>query len=343
MRISDHGDDRYRFPDVAFVADFSSNVPSLPRNDSLWQFLTEQRALIHRYPEPEAYTLERQIADKLGISDQSVLVTNGATEAIYLIGHLYQGGRSVILQPTFSEYEHSAKLFRHNVLNKPIDDFANGQLELSANTVFWLCNPNNPTGITYDYHHLIEEISSHLDTTFVVDQSYAAFTPKPVLSAEEASSLPNCFVIKSLTKAYAIPGLRLGYVIANPQLIRALKSLKMPWSVNALAIEAGIYLLRKELPFSLEKLLAERKRWVEQLSTLGVMDIFPTDTHYFLAQLKQHRAEEVKSWLAHHYGLLIRNAATYPLLGERYIRLATQKGEENDLLTQALTELPTSL
>lgn len=343
MRISDHGDDRYRFPGVRFIADFSSNVPSLPFNEELWQYLTIHKALIHRYPEPQAISLERQIALKLGIDEESILVTSGATEAIYLIGHLYHHSKSVILQPTFSEYGHSAKMYGHTIENCHGSDFFTDSPHCEPSSIVWLCNPNNPTGMTYDYAKLYGLIVAHPDTIFVVDQSYAAFTLKRVLNPNEASKLPNCFVIQSLTKTYAIPGLRLGYVIAHPHLISQLKQLKMPWSVNVLALQAGAYLLSQEIPFKLEELLDERKRWVGQLNELDVMDIFPTDTHYFLAELRRHRAEALKNWLAHNYGLLIRNADNYPLLGERHIRLATQTADENDLLTKALSELPPDL
>lgn len=330
MKYNDHGDDRYLYRGVRFVADFSSNVPHLPDDEALWQHLTDNNQIVHRYPEPQAFQLESRLSYKLGVPKESILVTSGATEAIYLIAHLFQGAKSSIIQPTFSEYRHAATVFGHTIVE-------------GLGSLHWLCNPNNPTGRTYPHDQLFQTIQYHPDTTFVIDQSYHAFTFKEVLRPEEIVALPNCLVIQSLTKSYAIPGLRLGYVLANPELVDKLVALKMPWSVNALAIEAGHYLLAKGLPFSLSELLEERTRLVAQLEQLGIMDIEPTDTHYFLAKLRHHQAQEVKDWLAHEHGILIRNASNFPTLTPQHIRIATQGREQNHLLVEALSHLPERL
>lgn len=326
MKYNDHGDDRYLYQGVRFVADFSSNVPHLPHDEALWQYLTERQQIIRRYPEPQSFSLEAELSDILGVPKESILVTSGATEAIYLIAHLFQGHRSSIQQPTFSEYRNAAVVYGHEVVE-------------SLGELHWMCNPNNPTGRTYPHDELLQTIYSNPNTTFVIDQSYHAFTSKKVLQPEEIVSLPNCFVIQSLTKSYAIPGLRLGYIIANPMLIHQLIALKMPWSVNALAIEAGHFLLSKGVSFSLPTLLEERRRLVDHLEQLSIMDIEPTDTHYFLAKLRHHQAQEVKDWLAYEHGILIRNASNFPTLSPHHIRIATQSPEQNDLLIGAMSLL----
>lgn len=330
MKYNDHGDDRYLYRGVQFVADFSSNVPHLPDDGALWMHLTNHRQSIHRYPEPQAFQLETQLSEKLRVPEESILVTSGATEAIYLIAHLFQGATSSIVQPTFSEYRHATHVFGHTIVEP-------------MGALHWLCNPNNPTGRTYPHAELLKTIQDHPKTIFVIDQSYHAFTPKEVLRADEVVALPNCFVIQSLTKSYAIPGLRLGYILAHPLLIQKLIALKMPWSVNALAVEAGHYLLAQGIPFSLPELLEERKRLVYRLEQLNIMDIEPTDTHYFLAKLHRHLAQDVKDWLAQNHGILIRNASNFPTLTPYHIRIATQSPEQNDLLVEALSQLPEKL
>lgn len=117
----------------------------------------------------------------------------------------------------------------------------------------------------------------------------------------------------------------------------------MPWSVNALAIEAGHYLLASGVPFLLAELLEERKRLVDQLEQLDIMDIEPTDTHYFLAKLRRHQSQELKDWLAIKHGILIRNASNFPTLTPQHIRIATQSPEQNALLVEALSDLPQNL
>lgn len=343
MKLNDHGDDRYRYPGVEIVADFSSNVPHLPEDEGLWHYLTSKKEVLHRYPEPRAYSLENEIASAFKVPEESVLVTSGATEAIYMIAHLFAGRCSYIPQPTFSEYRHSAKLYGHTIIEVGIDEIMLGKVEFAPNSVVWLCNPNNPTGLTYDHQQLLELMSSYPSVTFVIDQSYGVFTPKQVLLPSEAVDMPNCFLIHSLTKAYAIPGLRLGYIIAAPALLELLVALKLPWSVNAMAVETGHYLLRKGYSFHLEALLQERKWLVEQLLQLDGVEIFPSDTHYFLAKLKHRTASELKDWLVYNHGILIRDASNFPTLSSHHIRLATQGREQNERLITALNELNDTL
>lgn len=343
MKLNDHGDDRYRYSGVEIVADFSSNVPHLPEDEGLWHYLTSRKEVLHRYPEPRAYSLEVGIARAQGVSAESVLVTSGATEAIYMIAHLFAERQSYIPQPTFSEYRHSAKIYGHTIIEPSIEAFFSGTVEVVPGSVVWLCNPNNPTGITYDHQQLLEMMRSNPSVAFVVDQSYGAFTPKQVLLPWEVIDLPNCFLIRSLTKTYAIPGLRLGYITAAPALLEQLVSLKLPWSVNAMAVETGYYLLENGLPFHLEALLEERKWLVEQLIRLEGVEVFPTDTHYFLAKLKHLTASELKDWLVNHHGILIRDASNFRTLSSHHIRLATQSRAENERLVEALKGLKNTL
>ncbi|MDO5017601.1 MAG: aminotransferase class I/II-fold pyridoxal phosphate-dependent enzyme [Porphyromonas sp.] len=343
MMHNDHGDDRYLYPGVEVKADFSSNVPHLPDDDGLWAYLSAHRELIHRYPEPRAYTLESELAEMYGVDPASLLITAGATEAIHLIAWHFASAHSVIPQPTFSEYRHGAEAHRHTITEIEIESFIQHPDIIRPDTLVWLCNPNNPTGQTYDHDLLLRLIRSHPDTLFIIDQSYHAFTPKQVLSPDEIVTLPNCIVIQSLTKTYAIPGLRLGYIIASPDYIESLARLKMPWSVNALALQAGHYLLQREVPFDLSTLLAERQRLVRELKQLEMMEIYPTDTHYFTARLYDYPSHFVKDNLMKRYGILIRNASNFPRLTERHIRIATQSRQENDQLIRALSDLPQRL
>lgn len=330
MKYNDHGDDRYLYKGIDIRADFSSNVPNIPHDEGLWNHLSSHFGTVYRYPEPRAFSLEERIAEELSIDKDCVLVTNGATEAIYLIAQLYQGASSFIYQPTFSEYLHAASAFGHKISQNSPD-------------LKWLCNPNNPTGQVYPHSELLSEIKIQRDTIFVIDQSYHKFTEKEVLDPRGTVGLPNCFLIQSLTKSYGIPGLRLGYVIANPLLIRDLIRLKMPWSVNAMAIEAGDYLLRHPLAFSLTELLNERERLVSNIERLGIMEIMPTDTHFFTAKLIGHTSQKVKDWLVMNHGILIRNASNFPGLTPHHIRIATQSPQQNDHLVDALSVMPKDL
>ena len=202
----------------------------------------------------------------------------------------------------------------------------------------WICNPNNPTGDVIPKERLEKAIEDNPGTVFVIDQSYGAFTREPLLSAAEAVRYPNVIQLHSMTKRYAIPGIRLGYLTANPGLTERIRAVRMPWSVNALAIEAGLYLCRHPdiAPIDLDALLAETRRLHDALNALPGLTTLPTQTHFFLCHLEEGRAADLKEWLAENHGILIRDAANFEGLDEGHFRIATQTAEENDLLVDAI-------
>ena len=248
--IQGHGDDAYRFG-RPIRANFSSNVYGHVDLAPLKAHLRERLDAIGNYPEPEPYTLEKALADRLGLDSAAVCVTSGATEAIYLTAHAFAGSQTAILQPTFSEYADACSLYNHHLIPHARQNlFRPGTSPVlkepaappGPRAICWLCNPNNPTGEVIPKDELVKTIEAHPETVFVIDQSYGFFTEEPLLGAAEAVALPNVVQLHSMTKRFAMPGLRLGYITANPQLLDRIHAVRMPWSVNALAIEAGLYL-----------------------------------------------------------------------------------------------------
>jgi threonine-phosphate decarboxylase len=310
------------------------------------------------YPEPEPSGLEAQIAAMYGIQPDEVCVTNGATEAIYLIAQAFRGMKSYVLQPTFSEYADACRLHGHTV--KSI--YSPDNIDDNADLV-WLCNPNNPTGEVSPENKLKELIKKHPSVCFVIDQSYEDFTYKNLFSAAEAVEMPQVILLHSATKRYAIPGLRLGYITTSAALLQRIRIQRMPWSVNALAIEAGYFLLQENLPalslFSgvhstepytenisqsdaipplpaLDELLAETECLRNAIENLKIAEVWPTDTHFFLLRLRIGKSALLKKYLAEEHGILIRDASNFEGLDDSFVRIATQTPEENSLLIKAL-------
>ena len=217
---------------------------------------------------------------------------------------------------------------------------ASGTKTQSSGAMIWLCNPNNPTGSVVPVDKLRAAIENHPQTIFVIDQSYGFFTREPLLSAAEAVRYPNVIQLHSMTKRYAMPGLRLGYMTGSPTLLAHIRNFRMPWSVNALAIEAGLYLCAhpETAPIDLPALLAETRRLRERLNTLPGLTAAPTQTHFFLCRLATHRASDLKQWLADRHGLLIRDASNFEGLDAGAFRIATQTPEENELLVEAVRQ-----
>lgn len=272
------------------------------------------------------------LGERLGIDSDCIMVTNGATEAIYLIAQTYRGGCSAILQPTFSEYEEACRINGHTIT-------AATCLETDGSQLFWLCNPNNPTGSAMPRESMVEMFGSHPDTLFILDQSYAPYCSEESLTAAEAVRLGNVIILHSMTKEYGIPGLRLGYIVGSSMQLDHIRKLRMPWSVNALAIKAGEYLLQHSDEYVLPKamLIAERERMAAALNATGFVDVMPSDTHILLCRLHEGSAARLKEYLAVHHGILIRDASNFHGLDSSYFRIAVQQPEDNEKLLKCLT------
>ena len=141
-----------------------------------------------------------------------------------------------------------------------------------------------------------------------------------------------------MTKRYAVPGLRLGYVTGAPHLLHRLRTNRMPWSVNQLAIEAGLHLLEHDVPNPLDvaSYLQEAARLRSALEALGGLEVWATETHFMLVCLRMGRASALKDYLAGEHGILIRDASNFDGLNEHFFRIAAQSREENDRLVKAI-------
>lgn len=331
--LNGHGDDIYKYGDIRL--NFSSNVYNHFDHEGLFCYLADELDRVVSYPQPQPYDLQRELAGLMGIRAEEVLVTNGATEAIYLTAQTFRRGKTAILVPAFQEYADACRLHEHQLCNiRSLQE-----LPERANMV-WVCCPCNPTGMVLPKDELLASIEHHPDVLFVIDASYAPFTLEPLLTASEAVALPNVIMLHSMTKEYAIPGLRLGYITACQTLTECLQLQRMPWSVNQVAISAGHYLLRHqdEYEMDVEALMQERERMAERLTRLGCIEVWPSQTHILLCRLRMGRSSALKEYLATEHGILIRDASNFEGLGEGFFRIAVQTPEEDDELLAAINQ-----
>lgn len=331
--INGHGDDIYSYR-REIVSNFSSNIYARQEASGLHEYLCSHIKAIHSYPEPDARSISVLLAERHSVSTDNICVTNGATEAIYLIAQGFSGKCSAIVYPTFSEYGDACSVNGHDI------SWVRNLDEVSPQTdLVWLCNPNNPTGTVTGKDILTRYIVSHPEQYIIIDQSYEHFTTKPLFDIAEAVQYNNLILLHSMTKHYAIPGLRLGYITAHTDTLAMISRYCMPWSVNGLAVEAGKYLLEnKPEAVDVNGYLAETKRFKAALSQIEKIETYSTDTHFFLCKLAAGKARDLKQYLIDNFGILIRDASNFYGLDEHYFRVATQSPEENDLLVKAIRE-----
>jgi len=312
--IEGHGDDAYRYEGI--TSDFSTNI-CLPahHHEALMAHLAGHPELIGHYPEPEPWSLEAKLAEMHGIDPSCVIVTSGATEAIYLIAQAF-GYKTVIPAPTFSEYDDACACF------KATED----------KTMLWLCNPNNPDGKVYDQAYIESKMREY--DLLVLDHSYERYTEAPLMQARRGCLEPRSIVIHSFTKTYAVPGLRLGYITAHESLTAKMRRFLRPWSVSALAVEAGMFLLQ-HCELICQPDLAEAQRLRRQLLAAGI-EVMPTSTNFMLCSMEGLSAADLKCYLATKHKMLIRDASNFRGLTPQHFRIAAQSPSENDALVAAL-------
>jgi len=336
--INGHGDEIHTYKGT-LRANFSSNTWYGGPSPGLIAYLQEKVHRIDHYPDPGAERLQRTIALQHGWEEDEVLVTNGATEAIYLVAQAFRGQTATILAPSFAEYEDACHL--HGIRTVWMD-----WKTLEADTRFqtdlvFICNPNNPTGQAVPLATLQEVLLNNPQSCFIIDEAYIGFTNATQRFVTSPEAPGNYILLHSLTKTCCIPGLRLGFIVATADRVRAVRACKMPWSVNSLALEAGEYIYRhpKEFDLPLERLLSETALLQQELHAVTGWKVLPSATHYFLFETgKEIKAAALKERLLQEHGILIRDASNFRGLSAHSCRIACQQPGHNQLLLQALIQ-----
>ncbi len=327
---------------AANLIDFSLSVnpygPAPAVRDAL------ARIPLERYPDPDALALRRALAAHVQRPIQQIITGNGSAELLWLIALAFvqPGDRAMIIGPTFGEYARAARLMNAEILMwraTPEEDFAfrpdaiARSLDRTRPKIVFLCHPNNPTGQLAPLDALARWAAAHPAALFVVDEAYLPFAP----GAPSALTLPapNILVLRSMTKAQALAGLRLGYAVGDAAVIRALRKVQPPWSVNALAQAAGVAALAAQahLEETLAKLAADKTALIAALQTAGWWPV-PSATHFFLLPVAD--AAACRSGLLRQ-GVVVRDCASFGL--PRHIRISTRTPEENAQVLQALAQI----
>jgi threonine-phosphate decarboxylase len=331
-----HGDDVYASQSEV-KANFSSNVWYGASLEKLADHLTARFEVLARYPEPDAGSLKRLLARRYEVKEENVVITNGSVSAFYLLAQIWKGAKSMIATPAFSEYEDACLLYDHKIKFVSNRDGLAG-LASEEQDLCWICNPNNPDGRLYHRSDLLKLIETNPKTMFIIDQAYKAFTTEELLKPADVLRNKNLVLVQSISKAHKIPGLRIGYIIAGSKVAAKVSRHLIPWSVNAMAIEASKYILIHPAQFTLpiRKWQRETAELIYQLNKLEGIEVIPSSVTFFLVRLKDGQASELKRFLLERYGILIRDASNFRGLDDTYFRICTQNDADNRLLLEGV-------
>lgn len=335
--INGHGSDHHNYQ-FAIKADFSSNVVYQGVSNDLKKHLCEKISNLSVYPDPEASELRNRIALRDNVSPDQIVITNGSTEAFYLIAQLFAEKHSVIVVPAFAEYEDAARIHKHTISFINNSDF-NKDIEIKADMV-WFGNPNNPDGKTYSVDTINKICNNNPEKTVVVDEAYSLLC-EGFMSAVTSNIIHNnLIIVRSLTKAFSIPGIRLGYMLASKDTCKRISQIKMPWSVNSLAIEAGNYIMDhyQQLVPDVKQLSKQSHQLQKNLQKTGELKVVVSDCNFFLIKTEKGDAAQLKEFLLREHGILIRDASNFRGLDKSHFRLAVQDDANNQKLVKAIKQ-----
>lgn len=329
----------------AAIHDFSASINPLGTPPEVQRALIAALDRIGDYPEIDAASLRVDLANFHQLPAENLLPGSGSTELIYLLPRVFRPRRALLLLPCFSEYApalQQAGCQIDTLCLSPDDEFTFSVEQVMAamredTDLVLLANPGNPTGIGIDPQELIALAKQLSSCRLLVDEAFVDFCPERSV-LKEVPQLSNLLVLRSMTKFYAIPGLRVGYLAASAPDVAQLTALKEPWTMSNLAIAAGRACLDSEnyRQQTLQLIPKLRAGLRQGLEALGIK-VFTGEANYLLCYLPAtvSNAVELKRTLQQR-GLLIRTCDDFVPLDDRYLRVAVLGAEDNRCLLRAI-------
>ncbi len=298
----------------------------------------------HRYPDPLQKGLKEKISALKNVSTENIFIGNGSDEAIDLIVRAFCNpaiDNILICPPTYGMYEVSANI--NDVTLKKILLTKDFQLDVAAiesaidlNTkLIFICSPNNPTGNSFNADH-IESIINNFNGIVVIDEAYIDFSDKKSW-LEKLNQFPNVILLQTLSKAWALAGLRIGAAFASKEIINVLNKIKPPYNVSAVTQQLAIKVLsEKDNAYkNVDIIKQEKAKLVNNLKMLHfIKQIYTSDTNFLL--VKVDNADDLYKYLIEK-NIVVRNRSKQPLC-ENSLRITVGTPSENNVLIQALKD-----
>lgn len=335
------------------LLDYSSNINPLGVPESLKKAVYENFSVLERYPDINYTELRESIGKYNKINPENIITGNGATEVLFLYVKALKPEKVLIAAPTFAEYERALKNtecvidffeLKENenfILNK--DEFIK---KASAYDLAVMCNPNNPTG-KFISKNIVNEINCELEksgTKLFIDECFIEF----IKGWEEKTSAyfksENIFILRALTKFFALPGLRLGYGICfDKDILEKINEIREPWSVNGFADLAGKVILNdEEYIKETENWIACEREWftnsLKEIEKTGKIKVYTTETNFILVRINEMTAEDFRNKMIEK-NILVRNASNFKFLDNHFVRFAIKDREKNEKVIKAVKEV----
>lgn len=313
------------------VFDFSENVNGggpPPFVEARWRTFYP---LIQRYPDPDGEPFLAKVAAFHGISKDTVLLGNGASELFSVLARRYENKRVIIIHPTFAEYERTLKAANAEVISIIVEDIIQYALpmerlskEMKDADALIICTPNNPTGVLPKKSEL-EQIIAHgakVQCEIIFDEAFIDWVSEDFSLINRVVENPHVIVVRSMTKMYAIPGLRLGYLVACSTIVESLKAMLPHWNINAFALVIGAGCLDEQeyCNNAIQYATAQRQRLHEFLMAYGCQ-VTNSVTNYVCFSLP--KSSDADSFFAYCLanGIVLRHTKNFKGLDGKWFRV----------------------
>ncbi|MBU0634188.1 MAG: threonine-phosphate decarboxylase CobD [Candidatus Omnitrophica bacterium] len=336
------------------IADFSANINPLGLPRKIKKMISVSTASLTRYPDPRAEQLKKEIAKVYKLKADNLVIGNGSIELIYLIPQALKIKKALIITPAFSEYEAAAGLYGAKIeflVTKEKDDFKVDFAKLAKlipkTEIVFICNPNNPTGalFTKKQMRLLMNICGRNGVFLAVDEAFMDFVDDDAgqfTLLRKVRRNKRLIVIRSLTKFFALAGLRLGYIAAHSSITKRLAAFQYPWNINVLAQVIGQEMIKDNeyIKKSREFIRREKRFLIQKLAKIPGIKIYPAAANFIFCKLEQHgRAKSAAALceqLAKEAGVIIRDCGNFRGLNNKFFRAAVKTRKDNTRLIAAL-------
>ncbi len=336
------------------ILDFSASISPLGPAQSAIAAIQSNLGLVREYPDPDYRRLRSAIAQFHQVPIDWVLPGNGAAELLtWACWDLAKLNATQVITPGFSDYFRALSAFDARVNRCPFDFAGVGKQQIfesvpiDLTAVIQPCceglllnNPHNPTGQLFSRESILSCLKEF--SLVVIDEAFMDFLPPDRQQSliDDVQHHPNLVILRSLTKFYSLPGLRLGYAIAHPDYLKVWQTRRDPWSVNVLAsVAAEAMLVDAEFQQQTwDWLTVAKPHLFQELSALPGLHPYGSAANFFLV-LSEQSVPEIQQRLLKQHQILIRDCLSFSELGDRYFRVAVRSELENQRLIAGLTDV----
>ncbi len=352
MKLFPHGGNLRRLArnsgkDVSQILDFSANINPLGPPPWLRPTVSSTISGLVNYPDPDSVDLREAVAQRYKADFDETFVGNGSTELIYILPRALKKKKAVIVCPSYADYatsclqaglEINRLVAHHEKAFNP--DLSQLDSVLKGDELVFLGHPNNPTGVGLDRDSILNLAEKHPETFFIIDEAFLDLSSG--IDSFTGGRPPNILVIISLTKTFAIPGIRLGCGVADREVVTKIEQFLPPWSVNTLAQMIGVKALEDEKYVSESVKLVENERAFLHSNLCGMDGLmpFPSLVNFILVRIVR-KGLDSKTLVerAIEKGIAVRDCSNFHGLGPDYIRIAVRPREENIRLLDAFAAM----